>query len=219
MARPFGLCKFERVPIRRRPLKRTFDLIFASCALLITAPLLLLFALLVRLSSPGRIFYWQERVGRRGYPFRCYKFRTMYRDADERLAELLARDEELRQEWERSHKLKNDPRVTPIGRFLRRYSLDEFPQFWNVLRGDLSVVGPRPLVREEVERHVGLKAVRTLSLRPGLTCLWQIHGRSELSYPERVALDEEYVRRRSFLLDLVIVARTVPSLFLSRGAY
>jgi len=213
------LCDLNQLPIEHRPIKRLFDIIFAACALVITSPLLAAIALAVRLTSAGPILYAHERVGRRGRTFRCYKFRTMHMDADERLEQLLRSDAALREEWGRSHKLKKDPRVTPLGRFLRKYSLDEFPQFWNVLCGDLSVVGPRPLVRDEIARHVGDKAKSILRLRPGLTCLWQVCGRSELSYKERIALDEEYVERRSLLLDISIVVRTVPSLFLSRGAY
>lgn len=219
MPSPFELYESGRLRIRHRPLKRTFDLLFALGALSILAPLLLVIALLIRLTSRGPILYAQERVGRGGRPFRCYKFRTMHPDAEERLSHLLASNPKLQREWEQSHKLKEDPRTTRIGRLLRRYSLDELPQFWNVLRGDLSVVGPRPLVREEVVSHFGRKAVRTLCVRPGLTCLWQILGRSDLTYPERVALDEKYARSPSLLLDLKIIAKTIPALITSRGAY
>lgn len=208
-----------RCEIKRIPTKRGFDLLFSLFALTIATPILFIIALIIKLSSRGKLIYSHERIGRGGRPFRCYKFRTMYADADQRLKDLLASDPTLKAEWERNFKLKNDPRVTPFGAFLRKTSLDELPQFWNVLKGDLSVVGPRPVVREEVEKHFGEKASKILSIRPGLTGLWQVSGRSDISYQKRIALDEIYIDQRSLWLDITLIARTIPAMISSRGAY
>lgn len=205
--------------VKRNFSKRLFDILFSIGAIVIMLPLLLICALAIAFTSKGPIIYGHKRIGRGGKPFTCYKFRTMYQDADKRLKELLESNILLNDEWNRSHKLKNDPRVTAIGRFLRRTSLDEFPQFWNVLRGDLSVVGPRPVVREELIKFYGNNASSILKVRPGLTGLWQVSGRSETSYEKRVQLDLEYVEKGSLLLDLTIVAKTIPALLNSRGAY
>lgn len=201
------------------PLKRAFDILFSLTVLFVFLPLLFVIAVAIRLSSGGSIVYAHERIGRGGRPFHCYKFRTMFRDADKRLQEILAKDASLRAEWEESHKLKDDPRITPIGKFLRKTSLDEFPQFWNVLIGDMSVVGPRPMVRDEIIRRLGSKAKKILSVRPGLTGLWQVSGRSNTSYTYRIELDELYVKNRSFWLDLKLVAKTIPCMIAARGAY
>ena len=205
--------------IRHIPVKRIFDIVFSVSALAILSPLFLGIAIAVRLSSPGRIVYSHERIGRGGKSFRCYKFRTMYADADQRLQDILRASPELRKEWEASHKLKRDPRVTSIGSFLRKTSLDEFPQFLNVLKGDLSVVGPRPVVQMEVTKHLGPKAAKILSIRPGLTGLWQISGRSDTSYEKRIQLDEQYIDNHSILLDLKLILKTIPAMLFSRGAY
>lgn len=215
--------------VRHLPTKRVFDIIFSLCALTFGLPLFALIALTIRLTSPGKAVYFHERIGRGGKPFHCYKFRTMYADADERLQELLENDPEIRREWESCHKLKNDPRVTPIGQFLRKTSLDELPQFWNVLKGDLSVVGPRPVVHAEVQKHLGAKAAKILSVRPGLTGIWQVSGRSDTSYVTRIKLDEKYVdhvHRRSaplsldlIALDLKLIVKTIPSMISTKGAY
>lgn len=207
------------IPIRHNAAKRLFDIIFSLMVLLFTMPLMVFIALTVRFSSKGNIMYSHERIGRGGKPFQCFKFRTMYCDADARLQEILESCPLLKNEWEQTHKLKNDPRVTPIGTFLRKFSLDEFPQFWNVLKGDLSVVGPRPVVRDEVTKHIGHKAAKILSIRPGLTGLWQVSGRSDTSYANRIKMDEEYVDSRSLYLDIKIIAKTIPSMFFSKGAY
>lgn len=182
-------------------------------------PLFLGLAFAVRLSSKGRSVYSQERIGRGGKTFKCFKFRTMYPDADERLKELLESSEDLRKEWERYHKLKKDPRVTRMGSFLRKTSLDELPQFWNVLKGDLSVVGPRPVVRTELEKHMTGKAEKILSIRPGLTGPWQVSGRSDLCYKKRIEIDEYYVENQGFWWDLKLIAKTIPAMIFSRGAY
>lgn len=205
--------------IRHIPIKRFFDILFSLLALVLCAPLFLIIALAVRFSSPGKVIYYQKRIGRGGKPFHCYKFRTMYPDADKRLIELLESDPSLKAEWKKTCKLKNDPRVTPIGSFLRKTSLDEFPQFMNVLKGDLSVVGPRPVVQVEVMEHLGPKAAKILSIRPGLTGLWQISGRNDISYEKRIQLDEHYIDHHSLLLDIKLIIKTIPAMIFSRGAY
>lgn len=216
---PQRLFRTGQAKVRHLPLKRTFDILFSLSAMVLGAPLFGFLALAIRLSSPGPIIYGHKRMGRGGRPFRCYKFRSMYPDAAQRLRHILETDSAAREEWKASRKLKSDPRVTPIGRLLRKYSLDELPQFWNVLWGELSVVGPRPLTRDEIVNEVGVRAAKTLSVRPGLTCLWQVQGRNDLSYRERIDLDVEYVERRTFWLDLKIVLRTIPAMLHSRGAY
>jgi undecaprenyl-phosphate galactose phosphotransferase len=206
--------------IKHYPLKRIFDVIFSLICLALGAPFFLIIASLVWLTSPGKIIYYHERIGRGGKTFRCYKFRTMYQNADQRLKEILNADIALKQEWETCFKLKNDPRITPIGNFLRKTSLDELPQFWNVLRGDLSVVGPRPIVKAEVDKYLGIKAYKILSIRPGLTGLWQVSGRSDINcYQKRIFLDEYYVDHRSMILDLKLIAKTIPTMLFSKGAY
>lgn len=219
MNKDFSLFDETQVEIKHKPLKRTFDLFFTSFVLLLGFPVFLLISLAVKCSSSGPIFYFHERIGRGGKPFLCYKFRTMYSNADQRLEALLEENLHLKQEWEDTHKLKNDPRVTPLGAFLRRTSLDELPQFWNVLRGDLSVVGPRPVVKQEVAKHFGEKARVILSIRPGLTGIWQVSGRSDMAYGVRIQLDELYVDTQSLLLDLKLIAKTIPAMLFSRGAY
>lgn len=208
------------VPIKHIPVKRVFDIAFSTCALLFGLPLFFFIAFLIFCTSPGKIFYSHKRIGRGGTVFKCYKFRTMYPDADIRLKEILKSNATLREEWEKSFKLKKDPRITPIGSFLRKTSLDELPQFWNVLKGDLSIVGPRPVVKEEVEKYLGLKAPKILSIRPGLTGPWQVSGRSNITcYKKRVELDEFYVDNHSLLLDVKLIAKTIPVMLFSKGAY
>ena len=203
-----------------RSLKRSGDVVFSAAVLGLGSPLFLLLAVLVKFSSPGPVFYVQKRVGRGYRNFGCIKFRTMRPDADAVLAQVLERSPEMRAEFERDFKLRNDPRITPIGRFLRRSSLDELPQFLNVLRGEMSVVGPRPIVNKEIGRY-GDYMDEVLAVRPGLTGLWQVSGRNNLSYPKRVRLDLAYSRGRTFLLDLAIILRTFGVLLLpmDRGAY
>jgi lipopolysaccharide/colanic/teichoic acid biosynthesis glycosyltransferase len=195
-------------PARPRRRKRLFDLCFAALVLIATLPLFLLLAAGVRLSSPGPVFYAHQRVGRGGRPFACWKFRTMVVDADRRLELLLRERPDLRDEFARVHKLREDPRVTPFGRWLRRTSLDELPQFWNVLRGEMSVVGPRPLVDPETARY-GEAIAAVLGLRPGITGAWQVSGRNDVSYEQRVLMDAVYAASHSLRGDLAIVARTV----------
>ena len=187
-----------------RVIKRTGDIVFSLTILTLGSPVLLLLATLVKLSSPGPVFYVQRRVGRAYQRFGCIKFRTMRADADAVLARVLAADPKLRHEYERDFKLKKDPRITWIGKFLRRSSLDELPQFLNVLRGEMSVVGPRPIVDQELNRY-GSYMDEVAAVRPGLTGLWQVSGRNNLSYKKRVKLDLAYARGRSFGLDLAII--------------
>jgi undecaprenyl-phosphate galactose phosphotransferase len=207
------------INVKHIPIKRLFDLVFSLTMLALCAPLLLLIMLMIRLSSRGKVIYSHERIGRGGKPFHCFKFRTMHSDADARLEALLENNPVLKNEWEQTRKLKQDPRVIPIGYFLRRTSLDELPQLWNVLKGDLSVVGPRPVVHEEIIYYIGSKASKILSVRPGLTCIWQVSGRSDTSYSKRIALDEAYVDNQSFLLDIKLILKTIPSMIFSKGAY
>jgi lipopolysaccharide/colanic/teichoic acid biosynthesis glycosyltransferase len=194
--------------------KRAFDIAFALALLVITAPVWLIVAGLIRLTSPGPILYRQHRIGLNGRQFLCYKFRTMRPDAES----VLTVDPRLAEEFQRSWKLSNDPRVTTTGRWLRKSSLDELPQLVNVLRGDMSVVGPRPVQPRELVERFGTMADVVTSVRPGLTSLWTVSGRSLLSYDERVALEVDYVRRRGFRLDLLVLLLTVPSVLTGRGA-
>lgn len=207
----------------RRALKRAFDILFASLVLLCGLPLLAVIVIAIRLSSPGSIFYGQERVGRRGRPFNAWKFRTMHENADAVLESYLASDPALRAEWETSHKLRNDPRITPIGRFLRKTSLDELPQLWNVLKGEMAVVGPRPIVnsatydRTYVVDYPHEYAVYT-TVRPGLTGLWQVTCRNNGVYEMRIFWDMYYIRNWSLWFDAYIVLRTIRTVLLGEGA-
>lgn len=206
-------------PKRHTPFKRMFDILFSLSILVLGLPLFLVISLLVLFSSSGPIFYFHKRVGRGGKPIYCAKFRTMYSNADSVLSEILAKNPEFQEEWHTYYKLKNDPRVTPIGHFLRRTSLDELPQFLNVLKGDLSVVGPRPVMVEEVQKYYGNKAKKILSIRPGITGLWQTSGRNEISMEDRVKMEELYVDTHSFLKDVTLICRTLPVMLFSKGAY
>jgi len=177
----------------------------------------ILVAVLVKLTSVGPVFYGQRRFGRAGQLFTAWKFRSMVANANQVLEQHLASDPKLREEWRRSHKLRNDPRITPLGRFLRRTSLDELPQIWNILRGQMSLVGPRPIVAEEIPRYgdgIGLYKKVT----PGLTGLWQVSGRNNVSYEQRVNFDLYYVRNWSIWLDLYVLARTVKVVVIGDGA-
>lgn len=199
------------------PSKRMFDVLFSLGVLIMLAPLFACIALAIWLSSGGSAIYVQKRVGRGGRVFKCYKFRTMYLDADRRLPELLSQNPRLRHEWTTHQKLQDDPRVFPVGRWLRRTSLDELPQFWNVVKGDLSVVGPRPYMVYQ-KRQMGSLAPIILSLRPGVTGLWQTSGRSRTTFTQRIALDAAYVGRRTFWLDLKLILKTIPQVFFSIDA-
>jgi undecaprenyl-phosphate galactose phosphotransferase len=204
---------------RRLPqlVKRCFDLVASTLILVTGSPVFLFIAL--KVMQTGRpVFFGHTRVGQHNKPFKCYKFRTMAPNADKLLADLLARDSDARAEWDRDFKLKNDPRITAIGRFLRKTSLDELPQVWNVLKGDMSLVGPRPVVTEELERY-GNQVDYYLEAKPGITGLWQISGRNDVSYDSRVNLDAWYVKNWSLFNDIVILFRTVNVIFRKDGAY
>ncbi len=198
--------------------KRVFDIVAASAALLLFSPLFLLIAALVKCSDGGRVFYGHRRIGHNGRSFYCLKFRTMREDADRILQEYLRNNPAAYEEWRTSRKLQNDPRVTVVGSVLRKLSLDELPQLINIIRGEMSVVGPRPVVEEELELYE-VAAQFYLQSRPGLTGLWQVSGRNDVSYASRVALDSHYVQNWSLINDLIIVGRTVPAVCLSRGSY
>jgi lipopolysaccharide/colanic/teichoic acid biosynthesis glycosyltransferase len=195
--------------------KRGFDLVAASVLLVLSLPILLVAVAAIKLTSPGPIFFRQLRAGRGGRPFRMYKLRTMVASADD--------DKDLFRHFNElptgpCFKMKNDPRVTCVGRWLRRASIDELPQLVNVLAGDMSFVGPRPLPLDEVRRDTPDQLLR-LSVKPGLTCLWQISGRTEIPYEEWLALDVWYVRNRTFVLDLQITLKTIPAILSAHGAY
>jgi lipopolysaccharide/colanic/teichoic acid biosynthesis glycosyltransferase len=188
--------------------KRAFDIAFSLFVLIFFSPLYLILALLIAISSPGPIFYIQQRVGKNHRLFGCIKFRTMVHNADEVLAQMMANSPQMREEFQDNFKLKDDPRITWIGKFLRLTSLDEFPQFWNVLIGDMSVVGPRPLIPDELDKY-GNKIDKVLTIQPGITGLWQVSGRNDIPYPQRVQMDVYYVTARNWLMDLWIIIKTI----------
>lgn len=214
-------------PVRKDPLKRVFDIVFSSLFIILASPLFLVLTALIDCTSNGPIFYKSRRVGLCGKLIDCWKFRSMHCDAEERLHKLLSSNEAFRTEWEKFQKLKNDPRITWVGKFLRKTSLDEIPQFWNVLKGDLSVVGPRPpsiigppeKALLEIRQLYKDKTETILSVRPGITGLWQISGRSQISFEERCAIEERYALHHTFLQDLWIIAKTLPAVFLGKGAF
>ncbi|MFT4053832.1 MAG: sugar transferase [Novosphingobium sp.] len=197
---------------------RLFDFIAAFTAIMIFLPFLVLAALAIKLSSPGPVLFVQHRVGRDGRLFPCLKFRSMVVNAQEVLNDLLASSPQAREEWKRDQKLRQDPRITPIGAILRKSSLDELPQLFNILAGHMSIVGPRPIIEAEIHRY-GSRFGAYCSVRPGLTGLWQVSGRNEVSYEARVRLDAFYAMRKSMLYDLAICFRTVPAVIASRGVY
>lgn len=201
------------------PAKRVFDFLFSLFVVTLGFPVFFLLFLLIRLSSKGPAIYTCSRIGLHGTAIRCYKFRSMKLNSDRILNALLETNPELKEEWNRTWKLQNDPRITWIGNFLRKTSLDELPQFFNVLKGDLSVVGPRPVTQEEIDRFFGSKKDKILSVRPGITGLWQTSGRNLLTFEERIRLDEHYVDNRTFWLDLKLILKTIPQLISQKGAY
>ncbi len=204
--------------VLRPAAKRTLDIAVAGTALVLLAIPMLLLALIVRIDG-GRAMFSHARVGLGGRLFGCLKFRSMVPDAEARLNALLASDEAARTEWAETRKLKNDPRVTRIGRFLRATSLDELPQLINVLRGDMSMVGPRPVQAAELATYYGAAAEHYQSVRPGITGPWQVSGRNETSYDRRVALDVAYATQPSLIEDVRILLRTPAVVLLRRGAY
>jgi Undecaprenyl-phosphate galactose phosphotransferase WbaP len=199
-------------------IKRSFDIVIAGSVALVSLPVVVLVYLAVKLTSPGPAFYSQKRIGQNEVPFQLWKFRSMVVDSEEQLKRHLEENPELRAEWERDHKLKRDPRVTAVGRILRKTSLDELPQFWNVLCGDMSLVGPRPIVESEIEKY-GRVYRQYRRVVPGVTGMWQISGRNNTTYEMRTRLDDYYVRNWSVYLDIYILARTLKTIFLSEGAY
>ena len=216
---PYDFDTFLEFKIKHIPIKRVFDIFFSLVILTLGFPFFILLSLLILCTSWGKVIYSHPRIGRGGRVFNCYKFRTMYTNADKTLDTIFKNNPKLLQEWKETYKLKHDPRITPFGKFLRKTSLDELPQFWNVLKGDLSVVGPRPMVQEEINKYLGFEAIKILSIRPGLTGPWQVSGRSNISYQERIELDRFYVDNHSFLLDVKLIAKTIPVMLFSKGAY
>ncbi len=199
--------------------KRCIDLAVVLLLLPFFILSLAIFGLMIKLESKGPIFYKQKRVGYGGKTFGLLKFRTMYCDADRRLKEILEKDPRAREEWNKYYKLKDDPRVTKIGKFLRKTSLDELPQIINILKGEMSFVGPRPVLQEELEKYYKENAENYLKVRPGLTGLWQVSGRNELDYERRVKLDMVYIHNWSLWLDIVIFLQTFVVVFKGKGAY
>ena len=201
-----------------RLIKSTMDFVLIILFGILSLPLVAMIVLLIKITSPGPVFYSQERIGKGSRRFRAWKFRTMVPDADKVLQKHLAANPELQAEWEQDHKLKNDPRVTWIGQILRKTSVDELPQLWNVLRGEMSLVGPRPIVDAEVTKYD--EAYRMYKkVVPGITGLWQVSGRNNTTYDQRVHLDTFYVRNWSPWFDLYVLLRTVKVVLLREGAY
>lgn len=204
---------------KKNTLKRTFDICFSLFILLLASPVFLFLIVLIKFSSKGPIFYGSIRVGLHGKKITCWKLRTMVQNADLLLEDLLKKDPSLKAEWEQNYKLKQDARITKIGHFLRKSSLDELPQFWNVLKGDLSVVGPRPVSFAEVDLFIHNQGGKIFSVRPGLTGLWQTSGRSNLSYNKRIELEKKYIEKQSFTFDLVLILKTIPLMIFPKGAF
>lgn len=198
-----------------RAVKRLIDILASALGLTLLLPLFGTVALAIRLESPGPVFFHQTRVGRWGELFRMYKFRSMYIDAEERKKALMAENE---MNGGVLFKMKRDPRITRVGRFIRKASIDELPQLWNVLIGDMSLVGPRPPVPSEVDQY-SLSDRRRLDVIPGITCIWQVSGRSDIPFPEQVELDVQYIESQSLLTDLKILLNTIPAVLLGKGAY
>jgi len=215
------LGSFFRRPKYPRPArsaaKRVIDILGASLGLIFVSPFLLLAMILIRRTDGGPAIFAQDRIGHGGKLFRCYKLRSMVVDSQARLDELLRTDPEARAEWEATQKLTHDPRITRLGKFLRKSSLDELPQLWNILMGDMSIVGPRPIVQNEISKY-GADFIYYTDVRPGLTGLWQVSGRSDTTYDERVALDVKYVREWTVFGDIKVIAKTVPAILATKGA-
>ena len=203
--------------IYHRITKRLIDVSVSGCAIVILLPLLLAIAGLIAMKN-GPVLFRHKRVGRNGTTFWCLKFRTMVPDAEALLVQMLASDPAAKAEWSRDFKLRNDPRITPLGRFLRKTSLDELPQLLNVFLGDMSLVGPRPIVHSEVSRY-GFAIMQYYSCRPGITGLWQVSGRNEMSYAGRLNLDVTYAKTVSAKTDFIIILRTFGAVLLRSGAY
>ena len=207
-ARISGLILYERC-------KRFIDCLASGLGLLVLSPFFALLAIAIKLESPGPVLFSQTRLGLGGAPFRCWKFRSMFSDAEQRKQELLA-DNEMA--GGTTFKMKRDPRITRVGRFIRKASIDELPQLWNVFVGDMSLVGPRPPVPQEVANYTAYDRQR-LMVKPGITCIWQVSGRSDIPFEEQVGLDIQYIVGRSLLMDVVLLLRTIPAVLFARGAY
>ena len=198
-----------------RVVKRVLDMVGSVVLAIVLAPLFVLVVGLIRIDSPGPIFFPQQRIGRHGRQFRMYKFRSMYVDAEERRAALVAKNE---MEGGVIFKMKDDPRITRVGKYIRRGSIDELPQLWNVFKGEMSLVGPRPPLPAEVDEY-SLEDRRRLEVVPGITCIWQVSGRSEIPFDQQVELDVAYIESQSLWLDLKLLLRTIPAVLLGKGAY
>ena len=200
--------------------KNLLDFLFSIFFLIASLPFFLVISILIKLSSRGPIFFLQERIGKNNIPFKCIKFRTMHPEAKDILENMLMKDEKLKIEFEETHKIKNDPRITTVGKLLRKTSLDELPQFINVLKNEMSIVGPRPIVNKEKKKY-GKNLNKVLSVRPGITGLWQVSGRNNLTYKKRVKLDLNYIENYNLLMDMRILIRTFGVILfpLDRGAY
>ena len=201
-----------------RAMKRLVDIFLILLSAPFVLPLTLIVALAIKKNSPGPIFYGHTRIGRNGRPFKCWKFRSMVTDADKQLKKILAENPEMRAEWEKDRKLTNDPRITKIGRFLRKTSIDEIPQFFNILTGEMSFIGPRPVTEPELSKY-GDKSHLILSVQPGLSGMWQISGRSDTGYEDRIVLDSYYIQNWSIWLDLWIIIKTIHVVLKGKGAY
>jgi Undecaprenyl-phosphate galactose phosphotransferase WbaP len=199
-------------------IKRLMDIFIVIFGGIIILPFLLIIAFIVKLNSPGPVLYKHKRIGKDGKDFYAYKFRSMVVDAEKKLQEIIETNHELKTEWENTQKLQNDPRITNVGRFLRRTSIDEFPQLINILKGEMSLVGPRPIVEEEVPKY-GEDYSRIFSIKPGLTGLWQVSGRSHADYHDRIAYDTYYLQNWSVWLDLWIIYKTIGVVIDGKGAY
>ena len=201
-----------------RWIKRPVDFLVSSLIVVLLLPFLIIIAILIKLDTRGSVFYSCSRLGKDGRTFRFYKFRSMYNGAPKRLKEMMQRDPRISGEYLAYHKLQRDPRVTRVGRILRRFSLDELPQLWNIIKGDMSLIGPRPYLPEE-RSDLGESEVSILAVRPGLTGLWQVSGRNRLGFDQRIELDAQYVIDWSLKLDIRILARTIPVVIKGDGAY
>jgi undecaprenyl-phosphate galactose phosphotransferase len=199
-------------------IKKIFDVVVSFALLAVLSIPMLLISLIIKINTKGPAFYAQERIGKNNRPFRCYKFRTMFNDAESRLNDLLSSSSEARNEWNKHWKLSNDPRITEVGRFLRQTSLDELPQIFNVIKGEMSLVGPRPVTKQEIDDHYKEQAKLCFGVTPGITGLWQVSGRSNTNYDHRIALDSWYVRNWNLWLDIVILFKTVKVVIDKEGA-
>ena len=204
--------------VYNRTVKRIIDLVISITGMIAVIPLMILLALCVYIDDPGPVFFAHQRIGQGGKSFPCFKYRTMCVSAENKLKEYLSHNQEAKAEWEENFKLRNDPRITRVGKILRRTSLDELPQLFNVLRGEMSLVGPRPIVEEEIPKY-GEYFAEFCRVLPGITGVWQVNGRSDTTYEERVAMDVWYVRNWSVWLDVKCLVKTITATIGQEGAY